>query len=145
MTEECPYSIEIVEPKVPLVRGGSMGLKVVANRKPGFKAPISVSLPWNPPGVGSAGGIAIPEGQDEAVIPMNADGGAELRTWKIVVNGASGVASGPLMVSSQLANLTIAAALRQLRLPGGERRAGQGDRPGVKVTKARRLPRRGAR
>jgi hypothetical protein len=26
VTEECPYSIEIVEPKVPLVRGGSMGL-----------------------------------------------------------------------------------------------------------------------
>ncbi len=92
VTEECPYSIEIVEPKVPLVRSGSMGLKVVANRKPGFKAPISVYLPWNPPGVGSAGGIAIPEGQNEAVIPMNADGGAELRTWKIVVNGASGVA-----------------------------------------------------
>ena len=108
VTEECPYSIEIVEPKVPLVRGGSMGLKVRANRKPGFKAAIAVYLPWNPPGVGSGGGIAIPEGQNEAVIPMNADGGAELRTWKIVVNGASGVASGPIMVSSQLANLTIA-------------------------------------
>ena len=40
---------------------------------------------------------------------MNADGGAELRTWKIVVNGASGVASGPILVSSQLANLTVAA------------------------------------
>ena len=109
VTEECPYTIEIVEPKVPLVRGGSMGLKVKATRKPGFKAAIAVSLPWNPPGVGSAGGIAIPEGQNEAVIPMNADGGAELRTWKIVVNGSSGVASGPIMVSSQLANLTIAA------------------------------------
>ncbi len=108
VTEECPYSIEIVEPKVPLVRGGSMGLKVRANRKPGFKAAIGVYLPWNPPGVGSGGGIAIPEGQNEAVIPMNADGGAELRTWKIVVQGASGVASGPIMVSSQLANLTIA-------------------------------------
>jgi hypothetical protein len=108
VTEECPYSIEIVEPKVPLVRGGSMGLKVRAVRKPGFKAAIAVSLPWNPPGVGSAGGIAIPEGQNEAVIPMNADGGAELRTWRIVVNGYSGVASGPIMVSSQLANLTIA-------------------------------------
>ena len=108
VTEECPYSIEIVEPKVPLVRSGSMGLKVRAIRKPGFKAAISVYLPWNPPGVGSAGGIAIPEGQNEAVIPINADGGAELRTWKIVVNGASGVASGPIMVSSQLANLTIA-------------------------------------
>ena len=108
VTEECPYTIEIVEPKVPLVRSGSMGLKVRANRKPGFNAAISVYLPWNPPGVGSGGGIAIPERQNEAVIPMNADGGAELRTWKIVVNGASGVASGPIMVSSQLANLTIA-------------------------------------
>jgi hypothetical protein len=107
VTEECPYTIEIVEPKVPLVRGGSMGLKVRAVRKAGFKAAIAVYLPWNPPGVGSAGGVAIPEGQNEAVIPMNADGGAELRTWKIVVNGASGVASGPIMVSSQLANLTI--------------------------------------
>ena len=108
VTEECPYSIEIVEPKVPLVRSGSMGLKVRAIRKPGFKAGIYVYLPYNPPGVGSGGGISIPEGQNEAVIPMNADGGAELRTWKIVVNGASGVASGPIMVSSQLANLTIA-------------------------------------
>ena len=44
VTEECPYTIEIVEPKVPLVRGGSMGLKVGANRKAGFKAPI-VGLP----------------------------------------------------------------------------------------------------
>ena len=108
VTEECPYTIEIVEPKVPLVRSGSLGLKVRANRKPGFKAGIYVYLPYNPPGVGSGGGITIPEGQNEAVIPMNADGGAELRTWKIVVNGASGVASGPIMVSSQLANLTIA-------------------------------------
>jgi hypothetical protein len=108
VTEECPYTIEIVEPKVPLVRGGSMGLTVRANRKTGFKAAIAVYLPWNPPGVGSGGGIAIPENQNEAVIPMNADGGAELRTWKIVVQGASGVASGPIMVSSQLANLTIA-------------------------------------
>jgi len=42
VTEECPYSIEIVEPKVPLVRSGSMGLKVRANRKPGFKSAISI-------------------------------------------------------------------------------------------------------
>src|SRR4029077_15155049 len=70
VTEECPYTIEIVEPKVPLVRSGSMGLKVRAKRKPGFKAGIYVYLPYNPPGVGSAGGIAIPDGKDEAVIPM---------------------------------------------------------------------------
>ncbi|MDR3622092.1 MAG: peptidase [Paludisphaera borealis] len=109
VTEESPYSIEIVQPKVPMVRSGQMGLKVRATRKEGFKAAIAVSLPWNPPGVGSSGGVAIPEGQNEAVIPMNADGGAELRTWKIVVNGTSSGPTGPIMVSSQLADLTIAA------------------------------------
>jgi hypothetical protein len=109
VVDETPYSIEIVEPKVPLVRGGSMNLKVVATRKPGFTAPIAISLPWNPPGVGSAGGVSIPEKQNEALIPVNADGGAELKTWKIVVNGYSNGPTGPLMVSSQLAKLAIAA------------------------------------
>ena len=108
VTDECPYTIDIVEPKVPIVRGGSMALKVRASRKEGFTAPIAISLPWNPPGISSQGGVVIPEGQAEAVIQLNADGGAELKTWKIVVNGASGVASGPIMVSTQLANLTVA-------------------------------------
>jgi hypothetical protein len=140
VTEECPYTIEIVEPKVPLVRGGSMGLKVRANRKPGFTAPISVYLPWNPPGVGSGGGIQIPEKQNEAVIPMNADGGAELRTWKIVVNGASGVASGPISVSSQLANLTIAAPYLGLTYTAASVEQGKEVDMAVKVVKAVDFP-----
>jgi hypothetical protein len=108
VTDESPFSIEIVEPKVPLVRGGSMSLKVIAKRKPGFTAPISIYLPWNPPGVGSSGGISIPEKANEAIIPINADGGAELKTWRIVVDGVSTGPTGPIKVSSQLAKLTIA-------------------------------------
>lgn len=140
VTEECPYSIEIVEPKVPLVRDGSMGLKIRANRKPGFKAAISVYLPWNPPGVGSAGGVAIPEGQNEAVIPINADGGAELRTWKIVVNGASGVANGPIMVSSQLANLAIAPPFLGLTFAAASVEQGKETDMAIKVAKNTDFP-----
>ncbi len=69
VTEEAPFAIEVVEPKVPLVRGGSMGLKVRATRKPGFDAAIAVSLPWNPPGIGSSGGVTIPAKATEAEIP----------------------------------------------------------------------------
>ncbi|MGP0062933.1 MAG: peptidase [Isosphaeraceae bacterium] len=140
VTEECPYQIEVVEPKVPLVRGGSMGLKVRAIRKPGFKAAISVYLPWNPPGVSSGGGIVIPEGQNEAIIPMNADGGAELRTWKIVVNGASGVASGPIMVSSQLANLTISPPYVGLTFQSASIDQGKEVDMAIKVAKAIDFP-----
>ncbi len=108
VTEESPFSIEIVEPRVPLVRGGSMNLKVVAKRKPGFTAPIAIALPWNPPGVSSSGGVSIPEKADEATIPVNADGGAELKTSRVVVNGTATTPGGPVMVSSQLARLTVA-------------------------------------
>jgi hypothetical protein len=135
VVEECPYMIEIVEPKVPLVRSGSMGLKVRAVRKPGFKAAISLSMPWLPPGVSAGGGIVIPEGKDEAVIPLNADGGAELRTWKVVVNGASGVASGPITVSTQLANLTVAAPYVGLAFQAGSVEQGKEVDLPIKVTK----------
>ena len=114
VTEESPFSIEVVEPKVPLVRGGSMGLRVVAKRKPGFTAPIAIALPWNPPGVSSSGGVSIPEKADEASIPMNADGGAPLQAWRVVVNGTAGTPGGPVTVSSQLAKLSIAAPFLSL-------------------------------
>jgi len=107
VTDEVPFSVEIVEPQVPLVRGGVMNLKVRATRKEGFTAPIAVRLLYNPGDVGSSGGIAIAEGQTEALIPMNAGGGAELRTFKIAVLADAGTPKGPVQVSSQLANLTI--------------------------------------
>ncbi|MGE3818735.1 MAG: PPC domain-containing protein [Isosphaeraceae bacterium] len=140
VTEEAPYSIAVVEPKVPLVRGGSMGLKVVATRKPGFTAPISVYFPWNPPGVSSAGGVTIPENQNEAVIPINADGGAELRTWKIVVQGSSNGPTGPLLVSSQLANLTVAAQFLTLEFQSASVEQGKEVDMAVKVNKAVDFP-----
>ncbi len=68
VTDEAPFTIDIVEPRVPIVRGGTMELKVVARRKPGFTAPIAVSLPWNPPGIASKADTVIPEGQNEARI-----------------------------------------------------------------------------
>jgi hypothetical protein len=108
ITAEAPFKIDIVEPKVPLVRNGSMGLKVMATRKEGFTGPISVRMLYNPPGVGSSGDIKIDEGKNEAIIPMTANGGAELRQWKIAVIGRANVDDEGVMVSSQLATLDVA-------------------------------------
>ncbi len=140
VTEEAPFSIDVVEPKVPLVRGGSMALKVVARRKPGFTAPIAVALPWNPPGVSSSGGVSIPEKADEAVIPINADGAAALQTWRIVVNGTAGTPGGPIMVSSELARLTVAAPFLALTYQPASVEQGQEVDLVVGVTKAVDFP-----
>ena len=140
VTEESPFSIEVVEPKVPLVRGGSMGLRVIAKRKPGFTAPIAVSLPWNPPGVSSSGGISIAEKADEASIPMNADGGAALQAWRVVVNGTANTPTGPVMISSQLVKLSIAAPFLALTYQPGSVEQGQETDLIVGVNKAVDFP-----
>ena len=108
VTNEAPFEIAIVEPKVPLVRGGQIDLKVVAKRKEGFKAPIKIDMLWLPPGIGASGSVAIAEGQTEAFIPMNAAGNAELATWKIAIRGESNAGTGSVMVSTPFANLRIA-------------------------------------
>ncbi len=124
VTEEAPFTIDAIEPRVPLVRGGVMELKVVAHRKPGFTAPIAIALPWNPPGISSRREVVIAENQDQATIQLNASTGAELNHWKIVVNGTyTEVPPGPppkdaaarrrarggrLTVSSRLTKLTVA-------------------------------------
>ena len=114
----------------------------MAKRKPGFTAPIAISLPWNPPGVSSSGGVSIPEKADEASIPMNADGGAALQTWRIVVNGTGNTPAGPVMVSSQLAKLSIAAPFLALTYQAASVEQGQETDLVVGREQGGRLPRR---
>ena len=159
VTEEAPFTVEIVEPKVPIVRGGSMDLKVVAKRKAGFTAPIAVTLPWNPPGIASKNENVIPENQNEATIPINASGGAELKTWRIVVNGTytepppappAGATQaqrrrnrgGRLVVSSEFARLTVAPQFLTPEVRGGQRRTGERSRPEREGEQGDRLRRR---
>jgi Bacterial pre-peptidase C-terminal domain len=105
--DKVPYHLEIVQPKAPLVRAGTMNLKVLLHRDAGFDAPLTVQFPFNPPGVGSAGAITIDKGQNEGVYPLNANDGALLGKWPIMVIGAADL-DGQAWVSSQLAELEVA-------------------------------------
>jgi hypothetical protein len=117
VTEEVPFKISVVEPKVPLVQGGSMNLKIVAERKDGFKAPIKLSMLWNPPGVGSQNEVVIGEGQTEAAYPVNASGDAATRTWKVAILANSDAGKGQVWTSSQLASLTVASPFVSMQIP----------------------------
>jgi hypothetical protein len=159
VAEEAPFSVAIVQPKVPIVRGGSMELKVVATRKPGFTAPIAVSLPWNPPGINSKREVVIAENETEAVIPINATGRAELKTWRILVNGTyiqpppaappgtPGAQQqrrrnrgGRLVVSSDFARLTVAPQFLTLKFQAASVEQGKEIDLVVKVNKSTDFP-----
>src|SRR6185436_5726792 len=108
VAEEAPFTLKLVEPKVPIVQNGSMNLKVVAERKKDFTAPIELRFLWSPPGIGAQGTVTIPQGQNEILYPINANGNAATKTWKIAVIGSAPGANGVVWVSSQLAPLTVA-------------------------------------
>ena len=107
VTEAAPFKVRIVEPKVPLVQAGTMDLKVVAERAPGFDEPIALKMLWNPPGISSAADVTIPKGQNMANYTLNSTIAAEPHTWKIAVLASAPVKGGPLFVSSQLALLEV--------------------------------------
>jgi hypothetical protein len=107
VTEAVPFSIRVVEPKAPLVRNGVMQLKVVAERRDGHKAPINLQPLFNPPGV-AGNNVTIPEGQNEAIVTLTANGGAAIGKWHYVIMAQSTVKDGPVWVSSQMAPFDVA-------------------------------------
>lgn len=116
VTEAAPFKLRIEEPKVPLVQSGTMALGIVAERAPGFDGPINVKMMWNPPGVGSQPDIVIAKGATNATYQLNANGGAELRKWKIAVLGSATVNEGTVWASSQLAPIEIAEPYLTLKI-----------------------------
>ncbi|MFO0823734.1 MAG: PPC domain-containing protein [Gemmataceae bacterium] len=109
--EAAPYSIEVIEPKVPIVQNGSFSLRIVAKRAEGFKGPITVFPPWTPPGMGIQGSAVIPPEASECVLPMNAAPNAAARKWKTAITAVADAGKGPVWTSSQLFTLEIAPPL----------------------------------
>ena len=107
VTEEAPFSIEVVEPKVPIVHDGQMSLKVVAKRKEGFVAPIKIDMLWLPPGINASREVSIPENQTEALLPMNAAGNAQVADWKIAVTASATVGNGAIFICSPFVNFKV--------------------------------------
>jgi len=124
VAEEAPFRINLVQPKVPLVQGGSMQLKVLVEKKPDFKAPINLQMLFNPPGVG-AGTAQIGPEQTEALIPLNAEDGAQVRKWKIAVLGFADLPTGRVWVSTQLVDLEIAPPFMTMKIEMGTAEQGK--------------------
>lgn len=106
--EEAPFLIDLHVPPVPIVRNGTMTLKITATRKEGFTNKIKVTLPWKPPGIGAPTSVEIPKEKNEITMQINANGDAPTTAWRIAVTGEASTDQGPVLVSSKLEPLKIA-------------------------------------
>ncbi len=107
--DQVPLKLKLVQPKVPVLRTGSMDLKVVAERQGDFKGPITLSLLYVPPGIGTPGTAQIKEGENEAHLTISANDKAALQKWKVCVVGSADFGKGPVWISTELADLEVAA------------------------------------
>lgn len=105
--DELPFSIEIVQPQVPIVRDGLLNLKIVAKKKEGWDEEIQVQFPYRPPGIGANSAISIPKGQTEGLYQLNAAGNATIGKWPIFALASANV-NGNAWASSQMATLEVA-------------------------------------
>lgn len=108
VVEKLPFEINVEAPKVPLVRNGTLGLRVKVNRQEGFDAAITLRHLWHPPGISSQPTIQIPKGENEITYTLTANSGATLRTWHLAVMAEADAGNGQILASSELIPLTVA-------------------------------------
>ena len=107
VTEAVPFTVSIEKPKVPIVRNGTMKLKVRAHRKEGFEGKITVRMLWRPPGISCPATMTFSEKATELDYELNANANAELNTWKITMLAQSDAGKGPIVVSAPFTEISV--------------------------------------
>ncbi|MES2439249.1 MAG: peptidase [Verrucomicrobiota bacterium] len=105
---EAPFKIDLDAPTVPLVKNGTLGLKVRVTRSTGYAEKISVRFLWNPPGVSGPVTVDIPGDQSEIAYELNANNDAAIAEWQVCVLAEANTPQGPILVSSALTPLKVA-------------------------------------
>jgi len=125
VVEELPFSITVDQPKVPIVRNGTMKLKVRAERQEGYDKPIILRFLYRPPGITSPATITIPGNETEALYELNANENAELNTWNVVVTAESDTGNGLARTAAPFVQLAVEEPFVGLTLSMGTGKQGE--------------------
>jgi len=136
VTDPAPMAIELVQPSVPVVRGGELFIPVKLTRQSGFDEPIEWQADFAPAGVGLPPKDVIPPGATEATLRITADAKAPLGKGPLYVmattlggenEGASQyLGAGRIRVSSQIIEVEVAEPFVELASePVSVRRGGR--------------------
>jgi hypothetical protein len=108
VVDPVPFTVKLHPPKTPIVKGGSMNLKVEVFRDANFTEDITVKILARPPGLGARSSIKINGTHSTGFYPLTANSNAETGRWKIAVQGeAKAQSGGSLLSASDFIELSI--------------------------------------
>ncbi len=116
VVEPLPFTVSIDQPKVPIVRNGTMKLKIRAVRKEGYEKPITIRFPWLPPGISSPATMTFPEKATEIEYELNANENAELNQWNLTVIAESDGGKGLAFTAAPYIKLSVEEPFLQIKL-----------------------------
>lgn len=85
VTDEVPYSVQVLPPTTPLTADGTLDITVKVARAKDFAEPLEITFPCLPPGVETPTSVLIPPDKSEAVVTLVASGAADVGDWKLGV------------------------------------------------------------
>ncbi|WP_437185774.1 PPC domain-containing protein [Planctomicrobium sp. SH668] len=108
VVEKMPFKVWIETPAVPVVKGGSIELKVRCEKAEGWDEEIRLVMLQNPPGMSSNGSAVIPKGALEANMTVNASDGAPVRENMLAIRCLSTFNGGEHTYLTQPVPLRVA-------------------------------------
>ena len=117
VTDAAPFTVEVVQPKTPIVRSGSKELLVKLTREEGFDGRVSFRTLYNPPGVAVNNSRYIDKGKTEVKIPLTANGGAGIGTWPMIFIATYTSKSGSTVCTTKPIMLEVQNSLFKYEFP----------------------------
>ena len=133
---ESPLRVDVDPPATPLVRRGSMELRVRIVRGEGFTGKVRLGFPFKPPGIGAPSVVEIGEKETEATYQINASADAPIGEFSCVVTAVpKDKAQSAVPVSSLPVTARVVETFVELAADKAAAEAGQEARMVCKVTK----------
>lgn len=107
VVEKAPFKCWIEAPTIPIVKDGSMNLKIRCEKAAGWDEEIRLIMLQNPPGVSSNGSAVIAKGATETEMAVNASTGAAVRENMVAVRCLINHAGGSYEYLTPLVPLRI--------------------------------------
>ena len=140
VTDAAPFTIELIQPKTPIVRDGSKNLSVRIVRDEGFDAAVSLRTLYNPPGIGINNSRKIEKDKSEVDIPITANGNAAIGVWPLIMLATYPSSNGNAEIASTSIELDVQDSLFKYSFPRTTAELGSEATVAVEVEVLRDLP-----